>query len=171
MHCRIASLSILEQTRISSSTSALAHQPDMDATPTTEISTEEQHERVHDALESPLDTQWGQVLDQWDSGTLAQKRAVRAYVSGLRNRIIQTLDDLDSVDEIRQALAVQYLEMKCHWTLLNTQIQSQTARNGMPDGPLMYRATCVSLIIQAIEPLLSQSRIDTLTQMLAEPFD
>ena len=129
------------------------------------------HQHIKDALKDPLDEQWKSVLAQWDGGTTAQKRAVRAYASGLRNRIVQTMSDLDEVEEINQALAVQYLEMKCHWTLLNTQIQSQTARNGQPQETLMYRATCVSLIIQAIEPLLSKERIDTLTQMLAEPFD
>lgn len=132
---------------------------------------QEQHQAIHEALEDPLDAQWDTVLDDWGGGTTAQRRAIRAYVSGVRNRIVQTLDDLEEVDEIRQALGVQYLEMKCHWTLLNTQIQSQTARNGSPDEALMYRATCVSLIIQAIEPLLSQERINTLTQMLAEPME
>ncbi|WP_141491656.1 hypothetical protein [Longimonas halophila] len=131
----------------------------------------EQHQAIHEALEDPLDAQWDTVLDEWDRGSTAQRRAIRAYVSGVRNRIVQTLDDLEEVDDIRQALGVQYLEMKCHWTLLNTQIQSQTARNGAPDEALMYRATCVSLIIQAIEPLLSQERINTLTQMLAEPME
>ncbi len=137
----------------------------------TAISVDEQHHAIHEALEAPLDEQWKEVLSNWERGSSAQRRAIRAYVSGFRNRIIQTLDDLEEVNEIRQALGVQYLEMKCHWTLLNTQIQSQTARDGMPDEALMYRATCVSLIIQAIEPLLSQERIDTLTQTLAEPFD
>ncbi|MFO8233421.1 MAG: hypothetical protein R6U20_12235 [Longimonas sp.] len=135
------------------------------------MTVEEQNNAIHDALEDPLDEQWKTVLSEWDGGTTAQRRAIRAYVSGVRNRIVQTLDDLEEVNEIRQALAVQYLEMKCHWTLLNTQIQSQTARDGVPDEALMYRATCVSLIIQAIEPLLSQERINTLTQMLAEPIE
>jgi hypothetical protein len=135
------------------------------------MTVDEQHSVIHEALEAPLDEQWDTVLGDWDGGSTAQRRAIRAYVSGFRNRIVQTLDDLEEVDEIRQALGVQYLEMKCHWTLLNTQIQSQTARDGAPDEALMYRATCVSLIIQAIEPLLSQDRIDTLTQMLAEPIE
>jgi len=137
----------------------------------TAMTVDEQHQAIHEALESPLDEQWETVLNEWENGSSAQRRAIRAYVSGVRNRILQTLDDLEDVSEIRQALAVQYLEMKCHWTLLNTQIQSQTARNGAPNEALMYRATCVSLIIQAIEPLLSQERISTLTQMLAEPFE
>lgn len=143
----------------------------MPPTSDTQTTVDEQHEAIHGALDDPLDEQWETVLDEWDNGTTAQRRAIRAYVSGFRNRIVQTLDDLEEVDEIRQALGVQYLEMKCHWTLLNTQIQSQTARDGAPDEALMYRATCVSLIIQAIEPLLSQERIDTLTQMLAEPME
>jgi hypothetical protein len=34
---------------------------------------------------------------------------------------------------------------------------------------LTYRATCVSLLVEALEPLLSQERVDALADVLAEP--
>jgi hypothetical protein len=129
------------------------------------------HDRIEDALRGSLDSQWEEVLDGWTEAAPSERKAVRAYVSGLRNRILRALLDIGTEDELERGLATQYIEMKCHWTMLNTQIQHQTARDGEPDQDLIYRATCVSLIIQSLEPLLSQERIDSLTAFLAEPLE
>lgn len=135
----------------------------------TDESVEALHERIREALRGTLDRQWEDVLDEWDSAAPSERKAVQAYVSGLRNRILGSLLDIDTEEELQRGLATQYIEMKCHWTMLNTQIQHQTARDGGAEEDLIYRATCVSLIIQSLEPLLSQERIDNLTSFLAEP--
>ncbi len=127
------------------------------------------HDQIDGALRGDLDAKWNQVLDQWEDGGPAQKKAITAYVSGLRNRMLRILTDLDDAEEAQHGLAIQYIEVKCHWMMLNMQIQSQTARNGRAQDNLIYRATCVSLIIEAMEPLLSRDRVDTLTGFLAEP--
>jgi hypothetical protein len=127
------------------------------------------HRRLEEALRGPLDEQWDEVLDDWDTAAPAQTKAVRAYVSGLRNRILRSLIDITSMEELQRGLAIEYIEMKCHWTMLNTRIQSQTSREGQADSDLIYRATCVSLIIQQLEPLLRKERVDKLTNFLAEP--
>jgi hypothetical protein len=132
-------------------------------------SVEALHERIETSLRGNLDEQWEEVLDEWDGAAPSERKAVQAYVSGLRNRILGALLDIDTEEELQRGLATQYIEMKCHWTMLNTQIQHQTAHDGGPEEDLIYRATCVSLIIQSLEPLLSQERIDNLTAFLAEP--
>jgi hypothetical protein len=132
-------------------------------------SVQELHDRIEEALRGTLDAQWEEVLDEWAEAAPSERKAVQAYVSGLRNRILRSLLDIDTDEELQRGLATQYIEIKCHWTMLNTQIQHQTARNGEADDDLIYRATCVSLIIQSLEPLLSQERIDDLTAFLAEP--
>ena len=129
------------------------------------------HDRIEEALRGGLDAQWGQVLEEWDRAAPSERKAVRAYVSGLRNRMLRSLLDIETEDELERALATQYIEVKCHWTMLNTQIQHQTSRDGQPEEDLIYRATCVSLIIQNLEPLLSQERVDNLTAFLAEPLE
>jgi hypothetical protein len=129
------------------------------------------HDRIEEALRGSLDSQWDEVLEQWDRAAPSERKAVRAYVSGLRNRMLRSLLDIETEDELERGLATQYIEVKCHWTMLNTQIQHQTSRDGQPEEDLIYRATCVSLIIQNLEPLLSQERVDNLTAFLAEPLD
>jgi len=83
--------------------------------------------------------------------------------------VLNSLLAADTADELKRGLALGYAEMKCHWTMLNTRIQHQTAQNGRPDEPLIYRATCVSLIVQTLEPLLSREHVQNLASFLAEP--
>lgn len=126
-------------------------------------------ERTETALRDSLEAQWDEVLEQWSGASSADRQAVRRDVAKLRDRILDSLLSIDTVDELRRCLAVGYVEMKCHWTMLNTRIQHQTAQNGRPDEPLIYRATCVSLIVQALEPLLSRKHVEGLADFLAEP--
>lgn len=136
-----------------------------------DASVDQLHERIEDTLRGDLDRQWEDVIDEWRDGASSEHRAVQAYVSGLRNRILRALLDINTEEELQRGLATQYIEMKCHWIMLNTQIQHQTARDGGADEDLIYRATCVSLLIQRLEPLLSQEHIDNLTAFLAEPLE
>jgi hypothetical protein len=147
----------------------------MQAVDTTQANEDEKvralHDRIDDTLRDRLDEKWEQVLAEWEGGAPSQKKAVQAYVSGLRNRIVRSLMEIDTLDELERGVAIQYIEVKCHWTMLNTRIQNQTASDGMAAEDLIYRATCVSLIIEGLEPLLSQERVDRLTDMLAEPLE
>ncbi|PEN14589.1 hypothetical protein CRI94_06090 [Longibacter salinarum] len=129
------------------------------------------HSKIESALRGEVDDNWDIVLDDWASAAPSQRKAVRAYVSGLRNRMYRTLMEIDSIEELERGVAIQYVEVKAHWMMLNTQIQHQTDRDGRAADDLIYRATCVSLIVQALEPLLTQTRVDSLTNFLAEPFD
>ncbi|MFO8100381.1 MAG: hypothetical protein R6T83_12265 [Salinibacter sp.] len=136
-----------------------------------DASVEELHDWIETALRGDLDEQWDEVLDQWTTAAPSDRKAVRSYVSGLRNRMLRALLAIDTEEDLRRAVATQYIEAKCHWTMLNLQIQHQTARQEDLDPPLLYRATCVSLIVQQLEPLLSQEHADRLTQFLAEPLE
>ncbi|WP_263786015.1 hypothetical protein [Salinibacter grassmerensis] len=126
-------------------------------------------QRVETALRDPLEEQWDEVLGQWKEASSSERQAVRQYATELRDRILDSLLAADTADELRRGLALGYAEMKCHWTMLNTRIQHQTAQTGRPEEPLIYRATCVSLIVQTLEPLLSREHVEDLASFLAEP--
>jgi hypothetical protein len=91
---------------------------------------------------------------------------VKTHVSGLRSRAWRTLSEIRSVDDLERALAIQDVELKARWTIMNTQIQRQMATGGTPDEELVYRAACVSLIIEALGPLLRREQVDALTDRL-----
>ena len=137
--------------------------------PTDVDSVEGLHRRVETTLRESLESEWAEVLTQWSGASPDERQAVQSYVTGLRDRLLDTLLTIDSQEELRRGLAIAYVEMKCHWTMLNTKIQHQTAENGRPAEPLIYRATCVSLIVQALEPLLEREHVEVMADFLAEP--
>ena len=126
-------------------------------------------ERVETALRDPLEEEWDEVLEQWAGAAPSDREAVRAHVVERRDQVLDSLRAIDSLDEFKRGLAIGYVEVKCHWTMLNTRIQHQTAQSGRPEEPLIYRATCVSLIVQALEPLLSREYVEGIADFLAEP--
>jgi hypothetical protein len=126
-------------------------------------------DRVETALRDPLEEKWDEVLGQWSGAARSDREAVRTYVTELRDRVLEGILAIDSLDEFKRGLALGYVEMKCHWTMLNARIQQQTAQSGRPEEPLIYRATCVSLIVQALEPLLSREHVEGIADFLAEP--
>jgi len=144
-------------------------EPDADQTAGANSSLNDLRGRIEAVLRDPLEEQWDEVLAQWSGAGPSERQAVRTYVAELRDRVLDSLLAIDTLDELRRCLAIGYVEMKCHWTMLNTRIQHQTAQNGRPDEPLIYRATCVSLIVQALEPLLSRDHVEGLADFLAEP--
>lgn len=126
-------------------------------------------DRIETALRDPLEEQWDEVLGQWSGAAPSDREAVRSDVAELRDRILESLLTINSLEELKRGLAIGYAEMKCHWTMLNTRIQHQTAETGRPEEPLIYRATCVSLLVQALEPLLSREYVEGIADFLAEP--
>jgi hypothetical protein len=130
---------------------------------------DDMHDRIESALRGDLDGQWDEVLDQWTGAAPADRKAVRTYVSGVRNRMLRALLSIDTAEDLQRGIATQYIEVKCHWTMLNMQIQHQTAREEDVELSLLYRATCVSLIVQQLEPLLQAEHVERLSAFIAEP--
>lgn len=126
------------------------------------------HDHIRSALHEGMEDRWEEVLSGGDIAS-SRQQAVTAYVNGLRNRVWNSLKDIQTVEALERGLVIQYLELKSRWTMLNVQIQHQTRRDGTPNPELTYRATCVSLLVEALEPLLSQERVDALAEVLAEP--
>ncbi len=127
-------------------------------------------EHIYEALHEGVEERWNATLAEWN-GPRAQIKAVRAHVVGLRNRAWNALQEITSVEELERGLIVQYLELKSRWTMLNVQIQHQTRQEDGAADNLLYRATCLSLLIEALEPLLTQERVDALAEMLSEPIE
>lgn len=126
-------------------------------------------DRIETALRDSLEEQWTEVLGQWSGAAPSEREAVRTYVAERRDRVLDCFLAIDSLEELKRSLAIGYVEMKCHWTMLNARIQHQTVQRGRPKNSLVYRATCVSLIVQALEPLLSREYGEDLANFLAEP--
>lgn len=127
--------------------------------------------RVGRALGAPLEERWDEVLEEWSGSEPADRQAVRDEVTALRNRLRETLEEFSSQDRLQRAIAVAYAEVKCRWTLLTIQIRDRTDRDGRVDDRLVHRATCVSLIVQQLDPLVRREDLRQVSDFIAEPLD
>lgn len=128
-------------------------------------------DRIQTALRDPLEEQWTEVFEQWTSALPAERRAVRTEVSDLRDRLLDGLLDLGSVERLHRTLALRYVEVKGRWMVLNTRIQDQASQKGRADEALLYRAVGVGLILQALDPLLDREHLEDVGDVLAEPLE
>lgn len=126
-------------------------------------------ERIQTALCDRLEEEWDEVLGQWSDAAPSERKAMRSDVAELRDRVLDPLLSIDTLEELRRCLAIGYIEVKCRWTMLNIRIQHRTTQAGRPEESLIYRATCVSHIVQALEPLLTREHVENLAAVLAEP--
>lgn len=127
--------------------------------------------RVVEALGAPLEERWDEVLEEWSGSEPADRQRVRDEVTALRDRLRETLGKFSSLDRLQRAVAVSYAEVKCRWTLLTVQIRDRTNRDGRVDDRLVHRATCVSLIVQQLDPLVRPADLRQVSDFIAEPLD
>lgn len=120
-------------------------------------------------LDPGIEATWTDCLSGWVEATAAERQAVLDWAKGLREEFLQVARDVDDPDEVDYALAIRYIELKSHWIMLNTQINYQTVHRGGAGQELLFRASLISLLVLAIEPLLKSADIDKITDFLAEP--
>lgn len=126
------------------------------------------HRRLGNRLRGPLEAQWDELLDHWATDP-SEREAVRAGVVEVRNQVLGTLLDLDQPDELRRGMALQYVEVRCQWALALALIQSQEKRDGRVEERLVYRASCLSLLVQRFEPLVCWEEVDAVASSLRVP--
>jgi len=120
--------------------------------------------RSHD-----LDSEWSSVVGSWDSGSTAQKERVIGWIRELRDELLDLADHVQDDLEIEFSVAVRYIELKSHWMMLNTRIQYELFRRGEASEENMYKASVCSMLIAALEDLLTDEDRRRIAEFLAEP--
>jgi hypothetical protein len=112
---------------------------------------------------------WQTQADEW-TGTDAQGRSQAiSYIHGRQSYAIKTLEEIGDPDQLRETLAILYIEIKSQWIMLNTMVNYQLFRKGEADGEAVLRASLLSNFLQAIESLLKPEDIGAITNFLAAP--
>lgn len=93
------------------------------------------------------------------------------WITGLRDEFIEFVDIVDDEEEIYGALINRYIELKCHWTMLNTKMQYQAVNTGNPDQSLMVKGTLASKLLDKLENMLGGREVAELTDFLADPLE
>lgn len=136
---------------------------------TSEASVKDLHQRIENELLGSFEAQCEEVFDQRKELEPSVHEARWAEVIAVRDCLLGDLQALDTPDELRQGVAAQYVKLTSQWALLLAQMQSQLKQKDRVEEGLVYQASCMSLLLQRLEPLLDWKEVEAVAQMLAAP--
>ena len=111
-------------------------------------------------LKDELDQKWAMTLRNWQDASNASRQANLAFLKGLRNHLFFAIEEITDPVELSHAVALYHIEVRCHWSLINLKLQNHVNEHGTVKDELLYRASCVSMILEALEPFIAQSAMD-----------
>ena len=115
---------------------------------------------LNHVLREELEQKWTVTLLNWQEAPNSTKQANMAFLKGLRNHLFHAIEEISDPIELSHAIALYQIEVRCHWSLLNLKMQNHVNTYGKVKEELMYRASCISLILEALEPFVAQSALD-----------
>ncbi|TGM04901.1 hypothetical protein [Leptospira jelokensis] len=111
-------------------------------------------------------------LDDWAVGfeqNQEQKKQIQEWFDSVIHQFIHILDDVEVKEELSVLLFSKYVELKCYWKQLNTQIQYQNFNRGDADPDLIIKASLTTYILIALEPMIHEEDLTEIQQFLAKP--
>jgi len=100
-----------------------------------------------------------------------QVEEILDWVRGFRDEFLELAEDVDDPKEIQTSIVIRYIEIKCRWMMLNTQMQYQAVNTGEPDQEIMVKGSLVSNLLEQLEEFLDEDDIREITEFLSQPID
>lgn len=95
-----------------------------------------------------------------------QKASIADFLLEQAERIKAGLADITDEDDAGYFLAVKYVECKAGWIQMNLQLNYQTVLRGEKDEFLFNKAAALAGFLGRIEPVVSESDLGTINEML-----
>lgn len=111
-------------------------------------------------------------IDEWMLGfeqTEEAKLEIQTWFNSLIHQFLNILNDVEVKEELSVLLFSKYVELKCYWKQLNTQIQYQNFKNGIADSKLIIQASLITYILIALEPLIHEEDLNEIKEFLTKP--
>ncbi|TGL52992.1 hypothetical protein EHQ59_08570 [Leptospira kemamanensis] len=111
-------------------------------------------------------------LDDWMVGfhqNLEQKEKIQFWFDSVIHQFIHILDDVEEKEELSVLLFSKYVELKCYWKQLNTQIQYQNFNRGEAEPDLIIKASLTTYILIALEPMIHEEDLSEIQEFLTKP--
>lgn len=108
-------------------------------------------------------------LAEYPGANPADVDRIMKWAVALRDDVVNLVQEIDDLDEVRMTLAINYIELKSRWIALNTKINYQNFRTGTCDPMTALRGAAISSVLGHVESQLSPEDIDQITSFLAEP--
>ncbi|MEE4206720.1 MAG: hypothetical protein V2I39_10525 [Erythrobacter sp.] len=96
----------------------------------------------------------------------AQKKSIADFLLEQAERMKSGLADIEDDEDAGYFLAVKYVECKAGWIQMNLQLNYQTVLRGEKDEFLFNKAAALAGFLGRIEPVVSESDLGTINEML-----
>lgn len=108
---------------------------------------------------------WGKSFEM----SREDEHLTQVWFNSVINNFLKILEDVEDEEELRVLLFSKYVELKCFWKQLNTQVQYQNFNTGNTDSKLIIQASLITYILIAIEPLIHEEDLAEIQQFLTKP--
>ena len=126
-------------------------------------------QRVIDALESFDFWQMHEQLSAAPGAEAGIATDTVRWAERLRNEFLTTIRSIEDGDDVYISTVANYIELKSRWIAINNQINYEMIRNGSVDVSSQQRGFAVYALLAAIEPLIQENDVNSLTAFLAAP--
>jgi glutaredoxin-related protein len=96
-------------------------------------------------------------------------KETKTWVEKLINDFLELLRDVEVDSELSVTIFTKYIELKCFWKLLNSQIQYQNFKTGSANTVLIGKASLTTFVLIAIEPLINEAELVEIQEFLTRP--
>jgi hypothetical protein len=119
------------------------------------------------ALNNPkLAEDWQSMAEAY-SEEIAQ--SALQWVRRRRDDFIRAIQEINDEEDFNLLLAIQFIELKSHWMMLNTKMNYEIFRGKDPEEETVLRGSLISFLIEAIESFIDEEDLSKITEFLAQP--
>jgi hypothetical protein len=98
-------------------------------------------------------------------------KETKVWIEKIISDFLELVRDIEDTSELSVTMFTKYIEFKCFWRQLNTQIQYQNFKTGTANTTLIGRASLTTFVLSAMEPLISQSELAEIQDFLMKPIN
>ncbi|XDD45357.1 hypothetical protein AB3N60_11575 [Leptospira sp. WS39.C2] len=111
-------------------------------------------------------------IEEWMIGfkqNETDKKNIHLWFDSIIHQFIDILADVEIKEELSVLIFSKYVELKCYWKQLNTQIQYQNFNTGEANPKLIIKASLTTYILIALEPLIHDEDLNEIQEFLTKP--
>ncbi|MDF3821340.1 hypothetical protein P3G55_15660 [Leptospira sp. 96542] len=96
-------------------------------------------------------------------------KEIESWIYKIIEDFLQIVRDVEDESELVSLVFLKYIELKSLWKQMNVQIQYQNFMKGQVDSRLVGKASLITFVLIAIEPLLHEKELKEIQEFLAKP--
>ncbi|MDZ4726591.1 MAG: hypothetical protein SH817_10565 [Leptospira sp.] len=96
-------------------------------------------------------------------------KETKTWIESIIADFLELVRDVEVESELSVTMFTKYIELKCFWKQTNTQIQYQNFKSGQANSVLVGKASLITFLLIAIEPLIHETELEEIQEFLTKP--